>query len=127
MLINGSLDVPTANSLFAHHVDDRRIRALLGQTHENFHLLLIDGMQFRYCLYLVPQTQQLEAWIYSLFNPLVRGQILKMAAELIPQSKLFGNADKAEPKIAPDGKRYAYLASSKEKGVRNNVLCQYLY
>lgn len=25
----------------------------------------------------------------------------------IPQSKLFGNPDKAEPKISPDGKRYA--------------------
>jgi hypothetical protein len=46
-----------------------------------------------------------------------------MAAELIPQSKLFGNADKAEPKIAPDGKRYAYLASSAEKGVSNVPFC----
>jgi hypothetical protein len=37
--------------------------------------------------------------------------------ELIPQSKFFGNPDKSEPKISPDGKRYAYLASSQEKGV----------
>ncbi|KAJ1468082.1 hypothetical protein T484DRAFT_1856563 [Baffinella frigidus] len=42
--------------------------------------------------------------------------------ELIPQSKLFGNPDKAEPKISPDGKRYAYLArylASSDKGVLN--------
>eukprot|EP00283_Hemiselmis_rufescens_P026985 CAMPEP_0173444424 /NCGR_PEP_ID=MMETSP1357-20121228/32161_1 /TAXON_ID=77926 /ORGANISM="Hemiselmis rufescens, Strain PCC563" /LENGTH=639 /DNA_ID=CAMNT_0014410469 /DNA_START=26 /DNA_END=1945 /DNA_ORIENTATION=+ len=38
--------------------------------------------------------------------------------ELIPQSVLFGNPDKAEPKISPDGTRYAYLSSS-DKGVLN--------
>lgn len=37
---------------------------------------------------------------------------------VIPQSVLFGNPDKAEPKLSPDGTQYAYLANS-EKGVLN--------
>jgi Tol biopolymer transport system component len=39
-------------------------------------------------------------------------------ATLIPLSKLFGNPDKADPKLSPDGKRFAYLANS-SKGVLN--------
>jgi hypothetical protein len=39
-------------------------------------------------------------------------------AELIPLSKLFGNPDKSDPKLSPDGKRFAYLANS-DKGVLN--------
>lgn len=35
-----------------------------------------------------------------------------MAATIIPQSVLFGNPEKSEPKISPDGTRYAYLSSS---------------
>ena len=42
----------------------------------------------------------------------------EMLPDIIPQSVLFGNPDKAEPKISPDGKKYAYLANS-EKGVLN--------
>jgi dipeptidyl aminopeptidase/acylaminoacyl peptidase len=38
--------------------------------------------------------------------------------EVIPQSVLFGNPDKAEPKLSPDGTQYAYLANS-DKGVLN--------
>jgi hypothetical protein len=38
--------------------------------------------------------------------------------ELIPQAVLFGNPDKAEPKLSPDGAKYAYLANS-DKGVLN--------
>lgn len=38
--------------------------------------------------------------------------------DVIPQSVLFGNPDKAEPKLSPDGRKYAYLANS-DKGVLN--------
>ena len=38
--------------------------------------------------------------------------------DVIPQSVLFGNPDKAEPKLSPDGRTYAYLANS-DKGVLN--------
>ena len=31
------------------------------------------------------------------------------AAPLIPRTVLFGNPDRANPKISPDGKRLAYL------------------
>ena len=43
---------------------------------------------------------------------------LPIMSELIPLSKLFGNPDKTEPKLSPDGKRFAYLANS-DKGVLN--------
>ena len=41
-----------------------------------------------------------------------------MLPEVIPQSVLFGNPDKAEPKLSPNGTQYAYLANS-DKGVLN--------
>ena len=34
--------------------------------------------------------------------------------QVIPQSVLFGNPDKAEPKLSPDGSKYAYLANSEK-------------
>ena len=43
---------------------------------------------------------------------------LVMLPEVIPQSVLFGNPDKAEPKLSPNGTQYAYLANS-DKGVLN--------
>ncbi len=39
-------------------------------------------------------------------------------SNLIPLSKLFGNPIKSDPKLSPDGKRFAYLANS-EAGVLN--------
>jgi hypothetical protein len=39
-------------------------------------------------------------------------------SKLIPLSKLFGNPSKSDPKLSPDGKRFAYLANS-EGGVLN--------
>jgi dipeptidyl aminopeptidase/acylaminoacyl peptidase len=39
--------------------------------------------------------------------------------ELIPRRLLFGNPEKAAPRLSPDGKRLAYLAPHPESGVLN--------
>ena len=54
------------------------------------------------------------AWIHVVVGVAVVVAWVGFAAAeptpLIPRDVLFGNPDKASPKISPDGKRLAYLA-----------------
>ena len=55
--------------------------------------------------------------LVALTSIILQGSVaLAELPPLIPREVLFGNPDKATPKISPDGKRLAYLAPDEGDG-----------